>query len=142
MSAITLSARGEQCTLRLPGICNRNPETTVWAHSNTPEGGKARGKKLEIVDHIGAYACDCCHMVYDRQHSRPPGMTKEYVDARFEQGRIESEQKLKEKGLWPDMEQLEESRLRKYRRKNKSSKLVATNRSFLSRQLGYVEQLK
>lgn len=137
MSAITQSARNEDCTVRLMGVCNRNPETTVWAHDNEPEGGKARGKKLICVDHIGAYACSDCHMVYDRQVTRPAGMSKAYVDAQFAKGRAVSEQKLKDKGLWPDAEQLEEKRIERYRRKNKSSKLVAANRSFLSRQLGH-----
>lgn len=137
MSAITESARDEDCTVRLMGVCNRNPETTVWAHDNEPEGGKARGKKLIKVDHFGAYACGSCHMVYDRQVPRPAGMTKAYVDAEFARAMKESEEKLKRKGLWPDPAQMEEERIKKYRRKNKSSKLVAANRSFLSRQLGY-----
>ncbi len=135
MSAITESARGEDCTVRLILVCNRDKETTVWAHSNTPDGGKARGKKLISVDHIGAYACSDCHMVYDRQVPRPAGMSKEYVDAAFAKGRATSEEKLKAKGLWPDAEQLEGRRIERNRWKNKSSKLVAANRSFLSRQL-------
>ena len=32
MSKITQSARGERCQIRFPGICNHDPETTVFAH--------------------------------------------------------------------------------------------------------------
>jgi hypothetical protein len=87
--------------LRLPGVCNGNWETTVWAHSNSHEGGKAKGKKLARVDHIGAYACYACHMVLDGQAKRPDGMTREFVLTRFAAAMRESEEKLRRKGLWP-----------------------------------------
>lgn len=79
-------------------------ETTVWAHSNWLTGGKAKGKKLARVDHIGAYACYACHMVLDGQAKRPDGMTMEFVLTRFEAAMRESEEKLREKGLWPSDE--------------------------------------
>lgn len=104
MSKITDSARGETCALRLPRVCNFDPETTVWAHSNVHAGGKAKGKKLARVDHIGAYACYACHMVLDGQAKRPEGMTQEFVLTRFEAAMRESEEKLKQKGLWPTEE--------------------------------------
>ncbi len=104
MSKITDSARGEACALRLPRVCNLDCETTVWAHSNWLAGGKAKGKKLARVDHIGAYACYACHMVLDGQAKRPDGMTAEFVRTRFESAMRASEEKLKQKGLWPSDE--------------------------------------
>lgn len=55
------SARGEDCTLRLPGVCNFNPETTVLAH--VPCGQKGMGMKGP--DQISAYTCSACHDVLD-----------------------------------------------------------------------------
>lgn len=104
MSRITESARGEACTLNLPGICNWDWETTVWAHSNWLDGGKAKGKKLTRADHIGCYACYACHMVLDGQARRPAGMTSDFVMTRFAAAMKASEAILKRKGLWPSDE--------------------------------------
>lgn len=60
MSKIRKSAVGRECQVRLPGICNHNPETTVLAHLN----GGGMGKKK--VDVLGAYSCAACHSVVDR----------------------------------------------------------------------------
>lgn len=55
------SARGQDCTLRLAGICNHNPETTVLAH--VPCG--QRGVGLKGPDVIAVFACSACHDVLD-----------------------------------------------------------------------------
>jgi hypothetical protein len=101
VSKITDSARLETCALRLPGVCNYNRETTVWAHSNEIDGGKAKGKKLLRYDHIGAYACYACHMVLDGQAKRPEALTLDFVRRAFVLAMEESAAKLKAKGLWP-----------------------------------------
>ena len=61
MSALTDSARGEDCTLVLPRICNRNPETTVLAHVRTPGVGYG----IKPADWFGVYACSACHDALD-----------------------------------------------------------------------------
>lgn len=61
MSKMTESARGEQCTIRLPGVCNHNPETTVFAHLSGIRFGHGVGKKTQW----GAYACSSCHDAVD-----------------------------------------------------------------------------
>ncbi|WP_321946556.1 nuclease domain-containing protein [Paraburkholderia sp. J10-1] len=101
MSKITDSARGEECTLRLPGICSYDREQTVWAHANILDGGKALGKKLKRVDHLGAYACYFCHMILDGQAPRPAWMTRGFVLGCFERGMDTSRLILVRKGLWP-----------------------------------------
>ncbi|HCE21893.1 MAG TPA: DUF1364 domain-containing protein, partial [Hyphomonas sp.] len=58
---ITQSARGKPCALRLPGICNGNPETTVWAHVN----GFGKGMGVKTHDLLGFPACSACHAAYD-----------------------------------------------------------------------------
>lgn len=104
MSRITESARGEACTLNFPGVCNGDWETTVWAHSNWIAGGKAKGKKLARVDHLGCYACYACHMVLDGQAKRPAHLSRDFVMAQFEAAMRECEAKLRKKGLWPSDE--------------------------------------
>lgn len=52
-------AKGQRCLLMVPGVCNRNPETVVAAHSNLSIHGKAKGRKADDQYHI--YACSACH---------------------------------------------------------------------------------
>jgi len=97
LSKIRQSARNEQCTMKLPGVCNYNNETVVWAHSNRGEHGKAMGKKAN--DEYGAYLCYNCHQTYDRQRKRPEGMTLEFVEDAFTIAMQHSRYILKDKGL-------------------------------------------
>ena len=66
-SKYTKSARGQDCQVRIPNICNYNPETVVLAHLN----GYAMGKKH--LDIHGAYCCSDCHDAID-------GRTKTYMN--------------------------------------------------------------
>ena len=59
MSKITDSARGQECQIRYPGYCNRDPATTVYCHLNM-----IGYKKNDL---FGAYGCSGCHDVYDRR---------------------------------------------------------------------------
>lgn len=54
-------ARGQDCTLRIPGVCNFNPETTVLAH--LPCGHKGVGMKSP--DQMAVHACSSCHTYID-----------------------------------------------------------------------------
>lgn len=54
-------AKGQECMLRLPGICNWNPETTVLAHIR--RGFFGMGTKP--VDWCGVWMCSDCHDAYD-----------------------------------------------------------------------------
>ena len=55
------SANGRECTVRMPGICNHNPETTVLAH--LPCGQKGMGMKGFVS--VAVYACCSCLDVID-----------------------------------------------------------------------------
>jgi len=55
-------ARGKPCDLRIPGVCNRNPETTVLAHVNT----EFKGIALKSPDTMAIRACFDCHSYFDR----------------------------------------------------------------------------
>jgi Protein of unknown function (DUF1364) len=56
-------ARGRPCLFRITGVCNRNSETTVAAHSNWPEHGKAMARKAD--DCFSAWCCFACHTWLD-----------------------------------------------------------------------------
>lgn len=59
MSKIRKSAKGEECQVRIPNVCNHNPETTVLAHLN----GGGWGRKQHDIH--GAYCCSDCHDAID-----------------------------------------------------------------------------
>ncbi|WP_018865110.1 nuclease domain-containing protein [Thioalkalivibrio sp. ARh3] len=61
MSTIREAARGQTCTLRLPGVCSGDPGTTVLAHPPICNGGMA----LKGADIDGSFACANCHDVVD-----------------------------------------------------------------------------
>jgi hypothetical protein len=58
------AARGQECSIRLPNICNNNPETVVAAHSNQLRHGKGGG--LKAHDCFVAWACYACHAELDQ----------------------------------------------------------------------------
>lgn len=55
------SARDEQCTLQIVGVCNSDPATTVLAH--LPD--ESHGIGLKADDYCACYACSACHDVID-----------------------------------------------------------------------------
>jgi hypothetical protein len=97
VSKITESARGAMCTIRLPGVCNFDPATTVWCHGNGSAAGK--GMWMKAHDLLGAYGCSACHDVYDRRRRAPAEMSREYVELCFWEGHARSIVQLVEKGL-------------------------------------------
>jgi len=57
-------AKGRDCCVRIPGICNKNPETVVLAHLNNKRlFGVGVGQK--VPDLFGAWACSDCHGLID-----------------------------------------------------------------------------
>lgn len=59
------SARGEECTFQIPGVCNGNPETTVLCH--LPD--ESHGMAMKSDDLSAAYGCSSCHDAIDRRVS-------------------------------------------------------------------------
>lgn len=64
------ASRGAPCSARFPGICNGNPETTVWCHLNGAAFGKGAGVKAHDV--LGFDGCSSCHAYYDVGHGTRP----------------------------------------------------------------------
>ena len=50
--------------IRLEGICDHNPETTVLAHIRMPG---VSGMGIKADDLLGAWACSACHDAIDRR---------------------------------------------------------------------------
>jgi len=59
VSKLRKSAKGRDCLVRIPGICNFNPETVVLAHI----GGAGMGLKKKDIH--GAFTCCDCHNEID-----------------------------------------------------------------------------
>ena len=99
MSTITDSARGEQCQIRIPGVCSGNPETVVWCHANGSAAGKGIGMKSH--DLLGAYGCANCHDEFDRRNTKAfrAGHSRKDVELWFWQGHARSILLLIEKGV-------------------------------------------
>ena len=91
MSKIRKSAQGQACMVRIPGICNSNPETTVLAHLN----GAGMGRKSS--DMAAAYACSACHDAVDgRVWSE---YSQQELSLMFYEGILRTQEILRSKGL-------------------------------------------
>ena len=55
-------ARGRDCLVRLPGVCNHRPETVVLAHYRL---AGISGMGMKSPDLCGAWACSDCHGYVD-----------------------------------------------------------------------------
>lgn len=88
------SARGRDCQVRIPGVCNFNPETTVLAHLN---GGGMGTKKSDIHS---AFTCSSCHDVLDGRVSvKSEGLTKVVIELLHRQGVERTQQLWLDEGL-------------------------------------------
>lgn len=57
-------AKGQECQIRLPGVCNFDPATTVLAHYRI---AGLSGMGIKPPDWLGAWACSACHDAVDRR---------------------------------------------------------------------------
>lgn len=61
------SARGQECQLQIPGVCNHDPRTTVLCHLRM--FGWA-GMAEKPPDFLAVYACEACHSILDRRGTK------------------------------------------------------------------------
>lgn len=97
MSKLRESARGEECLVRIPGICKWLPEYTILSHY--PGGAGGKGRSIKSIDQCGAYCCTACDAVIDRQAKPPAGMTYEECLLAWHEGHMRTLVRMKEKGL-------------------------------------------
>ena len=96
MSAITRSANGMDCQVRIIGICKGDPAYTIWSHCR--HGAAGKGKAIKAIDIAGAYACTACDAAYD-QLVGVSHMTRSEVDLDWFMGHMRSLVILNKKGL-------------------------------------------
>ncbi len=75
MADLRKAARGRECQVRIPGVCNGNPETSVLAHIRL---AGLCGTGIKPPDLIATIACSACHDEIDRRtHFVDAGYVKE-----------------------------------------------------------------
>jgi hypothetical protein len=83
MANLRKLARGRECQIRIPGVCNGNPETTVLCHLN---GG---GMGIKEDDILAAWGCSSCHDAVDGRGKHSAIMyNSEFSDGIFNTIRI------------------------------------------------------
>ena len=91
MSKIRKSAKDQPCEVRIPGICNFNPETTIHAHL----GGAGMGRKHNDI--FGARCCSSCHDAVDGR--RNTVFSNDELTLMFHEGMVRTQQHLIDEGL-------------------------------------------
>ena len=94
MSKIRESARGQQCQIRLVGICNHNPDTVVLAHYRMA-GTCGIGMKPNDIQ--AAYACSQCHDASDGRLKTD--LSPDEIRTAFVEGVMRTQQILIKQGL-------------------------------------------
>ena len=92
MSKYTKSSKGKICTVRIPGVCNHNTETTVFAHLN---GGGMGAKHSDIH---GCDACSACHAWLDGGYAIQ-GYSKHDRDHEHYRAMVETQQRMIREGV-------------------------------------------
>lgn len=95
MNKIRKSAKGEDCTFQIPGICNHDRETTVLCH--LPDESKGMGKKADDIS--AAYGCSGCHDLIDGRNNRRWQFPKEEIEWYMRRAQTRTLRRLIEKGL-------------------------------------------
>ena len=95
---IRASARGEDCQIRIPGVCNFDPETTVLCHLPDGTGGKMGGKSNDLCS---VYGCSDCHDEIDGRTNNAisNGYDSTSVKVFAYEGHMRTLNKFVEKGL-------------------------------------------
>lgn len=91
------SANGEECMVRIPGVCCGGTETTVWSHFPGLDAG--RGMGMKSLDLCGCYCCARCHDVVDMRAPAPEGYPRWQVLLDWFAGHLRSLVRLRQKGL-------------------------------------------
>lgn len=85
-------AKSRECQVRLPGICNFNPETTVLAHYRM---AGLNGAGMKPDDIFGAWACSSCHDEIDRRTRK---LETDYVRLAHSEGVFRTQAILRREG--------------------------------------------
>lgn len=97
MTPIRKAARGQDCQLRIPGVCNGNPETVVLCHSNRLADGKGMG--IKAPDLAGCFGCSSCHATLDGAAPRPAWLSYALLQTAFDAAVVRTHEILRKKGI-------------------------------------------
>jgi hypothetical protein len=92
--SLRTEAKGRNCMVRLPNICNFNNETTVLAHYRL---AGISGMGIKSDDLIGAWACSACHDAIDRRANTD--LDRDYVRLAHLEGVVRTIATLRKEGL-------------------------------------------
>jgi hypothetical protein len=95
--AIRDSANGEECHMRLEGVCNGRTDTTVWSHWPGLDGD--RGMGMKALDLCGCYTCHACHDAVDGRTYNTPGHDRTAIVLAWMHGHLRSLVTLARKGI-------------------------------------------
>lgn len=73
MANLRKLAKGQQCQVRIEGVCNFNPETTVLAHLRM---AGITGAGMKANDLLGAWCCSACHSATESN----PDLRREFLE--------------------------------------------------------------
>jgi hypothetical protein len=88
------AAKGRPCMVRLPDICNHNPETTVLAHIRM---AGLSGMGIKADDLLGSWACSSCHDAIDRRSHID--LDRDYVRLAHLEGMARTIAQLRKEGI-------------------------------------------
>jgi hypothetical protein len=80
--------------VRIPGVCNGDPATTVLAHYRLPG---TCGVGMKPPDLLGAWACSACHDEVDRR-TRHYTLSPDELKAAFAEGVMRTQAALIKEG--------------------------------------------
>lgn len=89
------AARGRECTVRIPGYCNHNPDTSCLAHYRL---AGTCGTACKPDDEQGAIACNVCHDIVDSR-KRIKEFSREEIRLMHAEGVFRTQQIWREEGL-------------------------------------------
>jgi hypothetical protein len=93
VSKLRDAARGQECCVRIPGICNFNKETTVLAHYRL---SGTCGTGMKPIDLLGSWACSDCHDAIDGRGKS--SFSREVLDLMHLEGMCRTIQALHKQG--------------------------------------------
>lgn len=94
MTNLRAEAQGDTCDIRVPTICNGDPETTVLCHFRI---AGISGMGMKSPDLIGAHGCSACHDAVDGRSKTP--YTRDELRRFHLEGVIRTQAKLIERGI-------------------------------------------
>ena len=83
------------CRVRIPGVCNHDPETTVLAHIRMQT---VTGVASKSPDLLGAWCCSACHDLVDGR-TKHEHFDWEYIQLMLFEGVIRTQYQLIKDGI-------------------------------------------